>query len=67
MSAKILVILMLILIVGSLFSALAFLFRSKGSDDRTAKALTLRISLSLFLFLMLMAGYYFGFIPKQGL
>lgn len=67
MSVKIFVILMLIVIVGSLFSALAFLFRSKGSDDRTARALTLRISLSIALFVMLMAGYYFGFIPQRGL
>ena len=64
---RILVILILVLIVGSLGSALWFLIRDKGNSDRTVKALTVRISLSIALFLLLMAGYYFGFIPKTGL
>jgi hypothetical protein len=67
MSAKFFVILMLVLIAASLFSALAFLFRRGAADDRTAKALTVRITLSLLLFVLLMAGYYFGVIPSQGL
>jgi hypothetical protein len=58
---------MLILIVGSLGSALWFLIRDKGTSERTVKALTVRISLSIGLFLLLMAGYYFGIIPKTGL
>jgi hypothetical protein len=58
---------MLVLIVGSLASALWFLIRDKGSSTRTVKALTVRISLSIGLFLLLMAGYYFGLIPKTGL
>jgi hypothetical protein len=64
---RIVVIAMLVLIVGSLGSALWFLVRDKGSSDRTVKALTVRISLSIGLFLLLMAGYYFGIIPKTGL
>lgn len=64
---KIVVIVFLILIVGSLGSALYYLVRDKGTTDRTVKALTLRISLSIALFVLLMAGYYFGFIPKTGL
>lgn len=64
---RIVVIVMLVLIVGSLGSALWFLVRDKGNSDRTVKALTLRISLSIGLFLLLMAGYYFGIIPKTGL
>ena len=64
---KIVVIVFLILIVGSLGSALYYLVRDKGSSDRTVKALTVRISLSIALFVLLMAGYYFGFIPKTGL
>ena len=64
---RILVIAMLVLIVGSLGSALWFLIRDKGNSDRTVKALTVRISLSIGLFLLLMTGYYFGFIPKTGL
>ncbi len=64
---KIVVIVFLVLIVGSLGSALYSLVRDKGTTDRTVKALTLRISLSIALFVLLMAGYYFGFIPKTGL
>jgi hypothetical protein len=64
---RILVIAMLVLIVGSLVSALWFLIRDKGTSERTVKALTVRISLSIGLFLLLMAGYYFGIIPKTGL
>jgi hypothetical protein len=64
---KIVVIVFLVLIVGSLGSALYYLVHDKGTSDRTVKALTVRISLSIALFVLLMAGYYFGFIPKSGL
>lgn len=64
---KIIVVVLLLGIVGSLGSALFYLVRDKGTSDRTVKSLTLRVGLSLALFLLLMAGYYFGFIPKQGL
>lgn len=59
---KLVIIVMLLLIVGSLFSALFYLMKDKGSGERTARALTLRISLSLVLFLLLMVGYYTGII-----
>ena len=61
------VIAVLVLIVGSLGSALWFLIRDKGTSERTVKALTVRISLSIALFLLLMAGYYFNIIPRAGL
>ncbi len=66
---KYVVIFMLLLIVGSLFSALTFLVRDRGHRDstRVLKALTLRIGLSFALFLALGAGYYFGIIPATGL
>jgi hypothetical protein len=64
---KIVILLMLLVIVGSLGSALFYLVRDKGASERTVKALTLRVGLSVTLFLLLMAGYYFGFIPRQGL
>ena len=67
MLIKIVVILMLVLVFASLFSALVFLYRDKGHGTRTAKALTWRIGLSITLFVMLMAGYYFGIISPQGL
>jgi len=66
---KYIVIVMLLIIVGSLFSALTFLVRDRGDKDstRVVKALTLRIGLSFALFLALGAGYYFGIIPATGL
>ncbi len=62
---KIVVILFLVFIVGSLFSALYFLVHDKGQGERAVKALTVRITLSLVLFVLLMLGYYFGFITGK--
>jgi uncharacterized membrane-anchored protein len=62
---KTVIILMLIAIVGSLFSGLLYMFKDHGNSDRMVKALTLRIGLSITLFLLLLAGFYFGLIPPQ--
>ena len=67
MLIKTVIILMLIMIIVSLFSALTFLYKDKGSSERTAKALTIRITLSIVLFSLLMLGFYFGIIPERGL
>lgn len=62
---KLVVILFLLFIVGSLFSALYYLVHDKGRGERTVKALTVRITLSVTLFVLLMLGYYFGFITGK--
>ena len=62
---KILVILFLVFIVGSLGSALYFLVTDRGRSDRMAKALTVRVVLSVVLFALLMLGFYFGFITGK--
>ena len=64
---KIVVILFLLVILGSLASALVYLVRNKGKTEGTVKALTIRIGLSVMLFVLLMAGPYFGIIPPTGL
>jgi hypothetical protein len=64
MLLKLFIIAALLLIIGSLFSALFYLMKDKGQGKRTVKALTLRISLSLGLFLLLMIGYYAGIIGQ---
>lgn len=64
MLIKLFIIVVLLLIVGSLFSALFFLIKDKGQGRRTARALTLRIGLSIGLFLLLMLGYYTGLIGQ---
>ena len=67
MLAKIMVLSVLVLIVASLGSALALLFRKNGQKNRMAMAFTIRVSLSIGLFLVLLASFYFGLIPHNGL
>ena len=64
---KIIVILVLIAIIVSLFSALVFLYRDKGSGTRIVKALALRVALSVGLFAFLMLSYRLGWIGPTGL
>jgi uncharacterized membrane-anchored protein len=58
---KVLIIITLVLIAGSLFSALYYLMKGDTSE-RTVKALTWRISLSLVLFLLIMLAFSTGII-----
>ena len=64
---KIVVVVMLVLILGSLGSGLFFLMSDRGQNRRTVKALTLRIGLSVALFLLLMLAYFAGLIKPHGL
>jgi hypothetical protein len=59
---RVIVILFLLCILGSLGSALYFLYHDRGQSTRTIKALTVRVGLSIGLFVLLMVGYRFGFI-----
>jgi hypothetical protein len=62
---KIVAIIVLVAILGSLGSALVFLVKDGGKTKRTVNALTVRIGLSVVLFLFLMFGYYMGwFVPN---
>jgi hypothetical protein len=56
-------VLMLLAIVASLFSGLFYLYRDRGSGERTVRALTLRIGLSVALFVTLLVAFRFGAIP----
>lgn len=62
---RIVIILFLLAIFGSLGSALYHMIRSREDGMRMARALALRVGLSVTLFLLLMAGYYFGLIPAK--
>ena len=66
MITKIIVILFLIAIIGSLFSGLFFLMKDKGASERTVKALTIRVSLSVLLFILLMIGFATGLLQPHG-
>jgi hypothetical protein len=63
MLLKLVIVLMLFGVIGSLFSGLFFLYRDRGTGTRTARALTLRIGLSIALFLLLLVSFRFGAIP----
>jgi len=67
MLAKIFILAVLVLIVASLASAMALLFRKEGERSRVAQAFTVRVSLSIGLFIVLLASFYFGLIPSHGL
>ena len=64
---KIVVILVLIAIIVSLFSALVFLYRDKGKGNRMITALALRVGLSVGLFAFLIISYRLGWIGAHGI
>jgi small neutral amino acid transporter SnatA (MarC family) len=64
---KIIIVLALLVIVGSLGSALYYLLMDRERSPRTVKALTWRIGLSIGLFLLLLAGFGAGFLKPHGI
>ena len=66
MITKIIVVLFLLAIVGSLLSGLFFLMKDKGTSERTVRALTVRVSLSVLLFILLMIGFATGLLQPHG-
>ena len=62
---RIVVILFIVVILGSLGSALYYMIRDRGTTERTVKALTVRVALSVILFLLLMLGFHFGLITTR--
>ena len=64
---KILVILVLLLILGSLATALIAMLRHDQNSERMVKALTVRIALSIGLLIFIMIGYSLGLIAPHGL
>lgn len=64
---RIVVIVLLFAIVGSLASALVYLFKDDPDSRRTVRALTVRISLSVSLFILLLIAYALGLIQPGGL
>jgi uncharacterized protein YacL len=66
MIGKSLTVLLLLIILGSLFTALYRLTHKKEDSATVVKALTVRVGLSIGLFVALFANYYFGLIPLRG-
>jgi hypothetical protein len=67
MFIKLVVVALLLVIMGSLASAMFYLLRDGADSNRMVKALTLRIGLSIAAFLILMLGFLAGLIePTAG-
>lgn len=62
MLIKVIIVIALIVILGSLFSALFFLTKDKQGGKRTVRALTVRIGLSIALFILLLIAGKYGLI-----
>jgi hypothetical protein len=67
MLAKVVVILLLFAIIGSLGSALYYLMKDTQDSHRTVRALTWRVGLSIACFLLLMVGAATGLIQPRGI
>ena len=66
MFAKIIVVLILVGIITSLGSALVFLVKDHGQNDRMVCALSLRIGMSVALFGLLYLLAWLGYITPHG-
>lgn len=64
---RIIVIVALLLIVGSLGSALYYLYHDRGQGTRMVKALAIRVALSACLLIFLVLSYKIGWIGDAGL
>ncbi|HSP00149.1 MAG: twin transmembrane helix small protein [Thioalkalivibrio sp.] len=67
MLVKLFVIVLLLVILGSLASALFYLVRDTHENTNTIKALTWRIGLSIACFLLLLVGAATGLIQPHGI
>ncbi|CAJ2376828.1 MAG: twin transmembrane helix small protein [Gammaproteobacteria bacterium] len=59
---KLIIVILLLFVVGSLFSALYFLMTDSSKSKRVVRSLSWRIALSLFLVLLLFIGIQTGLI-----
>ena len=66
MLIKLIIVLALVAILYSLGSALFFMVRSRGQDDRTVRSLTIRVALSVGLFVLLLVAAALGWIKPHG-
>ena len=64
---KFIVIVALLLIIGSLGSALYYLYHDRGQGTRMVKALAIRVALSASLVIFLLVSYKLGWISDSGM
>jgi hypothetical protein len=63
---KIIIVVALVAIVASLFSALYYMYRDRGHGTRMVRALALRVGLSICLVAFLVVAYRLGWIAPGG-
>jgi hypothetical protein len=62
MSAKLVIILLLVTVLAALFTGLYFLFRDYGKGERALSALMWRIGFTVTLMIILLASVFMGWI-----
>ncbi|NKB77014.1 MAG: DUF2909 family protein [Gammaproteobacteria bacterium] len=63
---KLIIVLLLLFVIGSLATSFYFLVKDPSSSTRVVKTLTVRIGLSIFIMLLLFLGSQFGLIEPHG-
>lgn len=66
MFTRIVIVVVMLIIIGSLGSGLIFLVRDQGKSKRTIKALTIRIAISISLFIFLFVAFKLNWITPHG-
>jgi len=61
---NLIIVLMVIAMIGSLFSALWFMMKDRGQGTRTVKALSVRVSIWAALLALIGVGLYTGLIES---
>ena len=64
---KFIVIVALLLIIGSLGTALYYLYHDRGQGTRMVKALAIRVALSASLVIFILVSYKLGWIGESGM
>lgn len=62
---KLIIVLLLIFVIISLFTALYRLNKDETDSTRVVKALAVRVGLSIFIFILIMIGAKFGLIEPN--
>ncbi len=62
---KLIIVILLIFVVISLFTALYLLIKSPDNSEKVVKSLAIRVGLSLFVLMLIFVGSRFGFIEPH--
>lgn len=63
MTSKMVIIILLVLVLGALFTGLYYLFRDYGKGERALKALMFRVGFTVTLILILLVSVWMGWLP----